>query len=364
MKTVYIQSIGGASGDMLLAALVDLGLPLDFLNRELSKLEIEGCKVEAVQDTRREMRGTILKVAVDGRSRLSPGELSGLVASSGLNCGQKGRASKVLDALWEAESRVHGEPRESLELEELGTMDTLVDVAGVIIGLDYFQVDDVWASPLVLGEASPPRRPGGYPNPAPATLELIAMAGAPVAPEQAIHQGAGELTTPTGAALITALAKFGRPALTVSSVGVGLGNKDPERFPNILRVWLGETERLSGQGKQSGVVLLETNLDDVTGEVLGYTQERLFAAGALDVWVTPVQMKKKPSGGGPIRTGAPGIGGNRLPDHPPGNPNPGGEDQACGAVRGGAGKPMGGDGFGTSKGQGKVNGRSAGGGCP
>ncbi len=296
MKTAYIQSIGGASGDMLLAALLDLGLPVEFLNQELAKLGVSGWALEASQETRREMRGTRLKVTVESSQRLSPRDLSELVANSGLGGEQKKRASLVLDALWAAESRVHGEPRESLELEELGTLDTLVDIAGVVIGLDYLGVDEVWSSPLVLGAAEPPRWPGGYPNPAPATLELIAMAGAPVAPEQAVQQGAGELTTPTGAALITTLARFGRPPLTVSSVGIGLGSKDPEHFPNILRVWLGESEQPPGQGKQSGIVLLETNLDDVTGEAVGFTQEQLFAAGALDVWVTPVQMKKNRPG--------------------------------------------------------------------
>ena len=300
MKAVYIQSIGGASGDMLLAALLDLGLPLDFLKQELSKLNVEGWQIDVQQETRREMRGTCLKVDVADSPRLAPRQLSELVSGSDLEPGQKRMASRVLDALWEAESRVHGESRESLELEELGTVDTLVDIAGVVIGLEYFQVEQVWASPLVLGAAEPSRWPGGYANPAPATLELAAMSGAPVTPELALHQGTGELTTPTGAALITTLAQFGRPALSVSSVGIGLGRKDPVQFPNILRVWLGETgepsEQQPRQGKQTGIVFLETNLDDASGEVLGYVQEQLFTAGALDVWLTPVQMKKNRPG--------------------------------------------------------------------
>ena len=296
MKIAYIQSIGGASGDMLLAALLDLGLPLDFLQQELSKMEISGYQISAGQETRGEMRGTKLNVKLDGGPRLSPGALSDLVSGSGLSAGQKQRAISVLDSLWNAESRVHGESRESLELEELGTVDTLVDVVGVAIGLDYFGVEKIFASHLVLGAAEPPRWPGGYPNPAPATLELIAMAGAPVAPEHPMYQGAGELTTPTGAALITTLAQFGRPPFSVSAVGVGLGTRDPEHFPNMLRIWLGETEQQTGPGKQGDIVLLETNLDDVPGEVLGFAQEQLFAVGALDVWLTPVQMKKNRPG--------------------------------------------------------------------
>ncbi|PKB83093.1 MAG: TIGR00299 family protein [SAR202 cluster bacterium Io17-Chloro-G9] len=296
MKVAYIQSIGGASGDMLLAALLDLGLPLDFLQQELSKMEISGYQLIAGQETRREMRGTKLNVQLDGGPRLSPRALSELVSGSGLSPEQKQRATRVLDSLWTAESRVHGEARESLELEELGTVDTLVDVVGVAIGMDYFSVEKIFASPLVLGAAEPPRWPGGYPNPAPATLELTAMAGAPVAPDNPMYQGVGELTTPTGAALITSLAEFWRPPFTVSAVGIGLGTKDPEQFPNMLRVWLGELDEPTVANKQGDIVLLETNLDDVPGEVLGFAQEQLFALGALDVWLTPVQMKKNRPG--------------------------------------------------------------------
>ena len=296
MKIAYIQSIGGASGDMFLAALLDLGLPLDFLRQGLSKMEISGYRLSAGQETRREMRGTKLTVSIDGGPRLSPAALSDLVSGSGLSNRQKQRASQVLDSLWTAESRVHGESRESLELEELGTVDTLVDVVGVAIGLEYFGVEKIFASPLVLGAAEPPRWPGGYPNPAPAPLELTAMAGAKVAADNPMYQGAGELTTPTGAALITALAEFERPPFTVSAVGVGLGSKDSEHFPNILRIWLGELDQPAANNKQGDIVLLETNLDDVPGEVLGFAQEALFALGALDVWLTPVQMKKNRPG--------------------------------------------------------------------
>ena len=129
---------------------------------------------------------------------------------------------------------MHGEAEEALELEELGSVDTLVDVVGFCIGLRELGVGRVQAAPLVLGEPSPPRRLGGYSNPAPATLELIAASGAPVAGDSPVHAGAGELTTPTGAALITTLAEFGRPAMSIQQVGVGLGTKDPAAFPNAL----------------------------------------------------------------------------------------------------------------------------------
>jgi uncharacterized protein (DUF111 family) len=165
-----------------------------------------------------------------------------------------------------------------------------------VAGLASLGVERVYASPLVLGAAEPPRWPGAYPNPAPAALELVAMAGAPVVADRPLYQGVGELTTPTGAAIITTLAAFERPTMSVTGVGVGLGSKDPESFPNMVRVWLGEVAGVPAAEKSGGTVLLETNLDDVTGQVLGHAQDRLFALGALDVWCTPVQMKKNRPG--------------------------------------------------------------------
>ena len=309
MRIAYIQPIGGASGDMLLAALIDVGLPLDWLRTELAKLEVPGYGLGAGQETRKEVRGTRLSVTVEDRTRYSPRLLLDTVRGSSLPQTVKDRSCSVLDNLWKAEARVHGEPAESLELEELGSLDTLIDVVGFVVGLERLGVDRVFAAPLVLGASEPPRWSGGYSNPAPATLELAAMSGAPVAEDRDIFKGAGELTTPTGAALITSLAEFRRPAFSVEKIGVGLGTKDPEKFPNVVRVWLGEMaippSPLSQGGtegdfgfapRQGNIVLLETNMDDVAGEVVGYVQERLFDLGALDVWYSPVQMKKNRPG--------------------------------------------------------------------
>ena len=296
MRIAYIQSIGGASGDMLLSALLDLGLPLEALQGELAKLGLDGYELTATLETRREVRGTKLSVNILDRTRYSPRALLDCVAQSSLPAEIKEKCEKTLSALWQAESRVHGEPQQDLELEELGSVDTLVDVVGVAVGLWHLGVRQVYAAPLVLGAPSPPRWPGGYSNPAPATLELVAMYGAPVAADLPVFQGAGELTTPTGAAIIASMATFERPAMSVTGVGVGLGTRDPENFPNVVRVWLGETASPSGTRRQGNIVLLETNMDDVTGEALGYAQECLFALGALDVWYTPVQMKKNRPG--------------------------------------------------------------------
>ena len=288
---------------MLLGALVDAGLPLDFLRDALARLPLGGYFIDAAQETRCEMRGTHLKVRMEDPTRHCTSALLDAVESSTLDTPVKEKAQFVLRALWRAEARVHGEAEEALELEELGSVDTLVDVVGVCAGLRELGIEAVFAAPLVLGEPSPPRRPGGYSNPAPATLELIAASGAPVAADSPAHVGAGELTTPTGAALITALSEFRRPAFSVQKVGVGLGTKDPPGFANALRVWLGEIEQAPSRDDEkpdifqpASVVLLETNLDDAPGLVLGHAQERLFALGALDVWYTAVQMKKNRPG--------------------------------------------------------------------
>ena len=301
MKLAYIQSIGGASGDMLLGALLDLGLTLEALQEGLASLGTVGYRLSTSQEARCEVRGARLTVTLDNGKRFTPRELNDTVAASSLPEEVKSGSIRVLNNLWQAECRVHGEEPEVLELEELGTVDTLVDVVGFVYGLHHLGITEVYSAPLVLGASTPPRWPGGYSNPAPATLELVAMAGAPVTPELAIHQGVGELTTPTGAAIITSLATFGRPAMSMGKVGVGLGGKDPEAFPNVVRIWLGETFQQNpidpGFAKrQQEIVLLETHLDDVTGEVLGYAQERLFSLGALDVWHTPIQMKKNRPG--------------------------------------------------------------------
>ena len=298
MRIAYIQPIGGASGDMMLGALTDLGMPIEHLEAELGKLNVGGYRLEARQETRCEMRGTYLKVDLEDQTRHSPKQLLETVAGSSLSESVKDRSSQVLNALWAAECRVHGETQDILELEELGSVDTLVDVVGSAIGFEYLEVAGIHAGPLVIGNATPPRWAGGYSNPAPATLELIAAAGAPVVGDKAMYEDAGELTTPTGAALITTLADFSRPAFNVDRVGLGLGTKDPAGFPNALRVWLADLAQAEATSSviQGEVVLLETNLDDVSGLVLGYTQERLFAIGALDVWNTPIQMKKNRPG--------------------------------------------------------------------
>ena len=276
---------------MLLGAFVDLGVPLEEITTQLNKLPISGFHVEKSQGLRNEISGTKVDVVLDDPVNLAASTMLQIVSDSNLSEFVKSSSLRIFHLLWDAECRVLGHSLEEIELDELGTLDTIVDIVGVCICLDYLGVENVYASPLVLGSSRPPIRPGGYSNPAPATLQIISQVKAPVVADNEIYDNIGELTTPTGAAIITGLATFVRPAVSVSAIGVGLGGKDPESFANIIRVWLGEISSESVV-MQSGSVLLETNIDDSSGEMLGYAKERLFDLGALDVWFTSIQMKK------------------------------------------------------------------------
>ena len=309
MKVAYIQSVGGASGDMLLGALLDSGVAVSIIENAVAALGIVGVGLGSKPDVRCEVRGTRALVDVSAARRYTPREMLDAVAhAEGLSEGVRARSTSVLNSLFDAEARVHGHDREAVHLDELGSADTLVDVVGVVAVLEHLGVENVYASPLVLGEATGPRRPGGYSNPAPATLEIIAASRSPIAPERPIYAGVGELTTPTAAALIASLAEFRQPAMTLDRIGVGIGGKDPAAFPNVVRLWLGEAASADRQTNPDGdrkpplarwqdnIILLETNLDDATGEQIGFAMELLFEAGALDVWYTPIQMKKNRPG--------------------------------------------------------------------
>ena len=292
MKVAHFQSIGGASGDMLLGALLDAGLPLEQLQNTLRLLPLpeHSLAVQSVQ--RGHLTATLLDVQIPGeRLGLSTRELLDAVNDSALPDGIKSTSMAVLNTLFEAERRVHrANGGDEVHLHELASADTLIDVVGTVAGLESLGVERVLSSPLVVGNRQPDR-PRNYPVPAPATLELAAMAGVPLETRANVSH---EMTTPTGAALLTALATFETPPqLTLQRVGYGAGRADLRGVPNVTSVWLGQAvETDAGET----VVLLETNIDDAQGVVMGYAQERLFAQGALDVWITPIQMKKNRPG--------------------------------------------------------------------
>ena len=282
----YLDLVGGASGDMLLGALLDAGLPQERLEEELGKLPVDGFTLEVSRGQRGGVSGAHVRVVIDADSVHTWADFAGAIECSTLSASTKAKALGVFRRLEEAERRAHRiAPEEaSPHLHELGSLDTLVDVVGVVAGLEALGVTEVYASPFPLGSGAAASQHGAIPAAAPATLELAAMAGAPVRP--AGHEG--ETVTPTGAALLTTLASFRRPTLNVQRVGYGLGTRDPASAPNVVALWLGEEV----QADQEGLALLETNIDDMNPQVYGHVQEMLLELGALDVWLTPIQMKK------------------------------------------------------------------------
>lgn len=292
MSSAYFQCIGGASGDMILGALLDAGLALGDLRGALGALGARGYALEARRARRGGLEGTHLVVNLDDRGNRSHTiqDFVDIVEASGLSEGVVRRSCAVFRRLAEAEARVHGgEPGEA-HLHELGTLDTLVDVVGSVAGLEMLGVERVYCSAFPSGSGVIRSEHGLLPVPAPATAALFAIANAPVAAAPGNAHNTGEMVTPTGAAILTTLAEFSHPQIDVKNIGYGLGTRDPAQYPNALALWLGEEQ--AAAARSTGTTLIETNIDDMNGELLGYVQERLLAAGARDVWFTPIQMKK------------------------------------------------------------------------
>ena len=288
LKAGYLHCIGGASGDMLLGALLDAGLPLEDLRAELAKLPVGGFSLEAEVVHRGVIRASLVTVThgPSAAGAYTIRDFLGMVDGSALAAPVKDRAREVLMRIEEAETRVHGEGH---ALHELGDLDTIVDVVGVVAGFALLGIDRLYSSPLPCGWGVISTRKGPLPSPAPATMQLIHMSGAKVVPPRGPYLSAGELVTPTGAALITALADFDAPPMRVERMGYGAGSRDTEEIPNVLALWVGEAEE---RAATAHVSLLETNIDDSTPELLGHVQDVLMGCGALDAWFTPIQMKK------------------------------------------------------------------------
>ncbi len=285
-RIAYLDCFSGVSGDMILGAMLDAGLDPAALRAELAKLPLSGYSLEVRRVRRAGLAATQAVVSVsDGQPARTIADILALIDASSLPDADKERGAAVFRRLAEAEAAVHGEPANQVRLHEVGAADALVDVMGALAGLRLLGVDALFASPLPLASGEVASQHGAIPLPAPATLELLARARAPVRPAA----GSEELVTPTGAAIVTALAAFELPEMTLERVGYGAGSRDPEGRANVLRLWLGQAEQPDGT---QAAVLLETNIDDMTGECLAYAVESLLAAGALDAWLTPVQMKK------------------------------------------------------------------------
>lgn len=293
MRIAYFDCIGGASGDMILGALLDAGLPLEVLQNAIAALDLPGCKVEAHKVMRGGIAATQAEVLLrDPASKRAWPEVERLVLASRLEPPVKETAHRILRRIAEVEARLHQVALDQVHLHELGSLDTLVDVVGAVAGLRTLGMEAITVSPLPMGRGQTHSLHGPLPLPAPATLELIK--GAPV-------QGVdveGELVTPTGAAILSTLAQqYGpMPAMTVQAIGYGAGQRDLP-FPNVLRLVIGDEVAPAGAGDTvEALTVLETNIDDMNPQGYDHIMARLFAAGALDVYFTPIHMKKNRPG--------------------------------------------------------------------
>jgi uncharacterized protein (TIGR00299 family) protein len=303
VRIAYFDCFSGASGDMLLGSLLDAGLDLKDLEADLSRLEMGPYRLVAHQVTRHGLTGTHLRVlegAGNWPARNLP-VIERIVGGSDLPDRVKNRSLSVFRRIARVEAAIHGTTVEEVHFHEIGAVDTLVDVVGFACALERLGIERVYSSPLRLGGGTVQTEHGLLPVPAPATLALLAEVGAPTVPgpvETLLETGqSAELVTPTGAALLAEFAAFARPAMTVTAAGYGFGTKEFD-WANALRVWLGEALSAAGhperveEAEGAQIVQLACNVDDATGETLGYVMDRLLKAGALDVWFTPIQMKK------------------------------------------------------------------------
>jgi len=322
----YFDCFSGISGDMVLGALVDAGAELEAIERELRKLSLPGWSIAAEKVRRQSIMATQVKVHVEGdhaheaaapasrrhpssdaRSRMDkshrhsharPHERRGLteivkmIDAAGLSPRATGRAKKIFQRLGEAEAKVHGVPIEKVHFHEVGAVDSIVDIVGAAIGFDLLGIDEFACSAMDLGGGHVHTEHGVLPVPAPATVELLR--GAPTH-SSGIQR---ELVTPTGAAIATTLAaRFGAiPAMRLRGVGYGAGSTQLEEKPNVLRLLLGERFETQIGEWDAPITVIETNVDDMSPQIYGYFAEKALAAGALDVFSTPAQMKKNRPG--------------------------------------------------------------------
>lgn len=298
MKILYYDCFSGISGDMNLGALVDLGVDSDYLIKELSKLELSAeYEINVKKDLKNGISGTKVDVVLTYKEHSHPHhednhehyhrnlkDIAAIINGSSLNDRVKKTSMDMFMRIAQAEANVHGESIDEVHFHEVGAIDSIVDMVGAAIALDYLKVDKIMSSPVQVGGGFVKCAHGLIPVPAPATVEIL----------KGIPMKSGivpfETTTPTGAAILAAnVDEFtDKMDFSVEKIGYGLGSRDLE-IPNVLRVYLGEVKSREETEEQ---YLLETNIDDMNPEFYSYVEERLFEKGALDVFKTPIIMKK------------------------------------------------------------------------
>lgn len=291
---VYFDCFSGVSGDMVLGALLDCGLELAWLRGALEaglpgfrgyRIAEETIVQQGITGTRCTVRRShdVVPESRDWRA------IQALLLSSNLADRPRELALRIFERLATAEAQVHGVPVDDVHFHEVGAIDSIVDIVGAALGLDRLGLTSFYASPLTDGRGVTRSQHGAIPVPVPATAALLALAGAP-SREAATEF---ELVTPTGAAIVTALAEFRRPEFRVTGVGYGFGQRELD-WPNALRLWLGTdaADETADDAEYDAVVVLDTNIDDMNPQFYAPLLDRLFAVGALDAFLTPVIMKK------------------------------------------------------------------------
>jgi pyridinium-3,5-bisthiocarboxylic acid mononucleotide nickel chelatase len=293
MKIAYFDCFSGISGDMTLGALVDAGCPVDHLRAELQKLNVPGWELSAEKVWKNGMAATYVKVrAEDQHKHRSLTAIKEILGRSQLAAPIRERAVAIFQKLGEAEASVHDVPLDKIHFHEVGAVDAILDIVGACIGFDALGIDRFTCSPLNVGGGAAKMAHGVLPVPAPATAALLKG-------NTTYSNGVQrELVTPTGAAIIATLCDSTgpQPLMSVSTIGYGAGTADLEGQPNVLRIMIGEAAEKVVAGYDEEIAVIEANLDDMNPQIYGYVLERALAGGALDVYTTPVQMKKNRPG--------------------------------------------------------------------
>lgn len=286
MKYIYIDAIGGASGDMLLGAFLDGLVPLEHFEKTLAKLKLAGCRIEVRNTHRHQIGAKKFTVHSSYHAHRALPDIIELIERSDLKDSIRQQTISVFRKLGEQEARIHQVPIEKVHFHEVGGVDSIVDIAGTFICLDYLQPGKILTSPLPVSRGLVQSSHGTLPVPAPATLALLQ--DYPLR-YQSIQE---ELVTPTGAALISSISDgqlTGYFNFTVSKIGYGAGSRTFKQLPNLLRIWTGQLSDSSGM---ENILQIETNIDDMNPEFYPHLQQLLFNAGALDAAIYPGIMKK------------------------------------------------------------------------
>jgi len=291
---LYLDCFSGASGDMILGALIDLGLPMDALKGALGSLALEYGDIGAERVLRGGIAATKFRLH-DTRPAGADGghkhyHLKGIVNAirrSALKPESQDTAIHLFERLAEAEAAIHNTPIEKVHLHEVGALDSIIDIVGAVYGFDYFGIEDIAASPVNVGGGTVHCAHGELPVPAPATARLLK--DIPV-----YGKGTSEMVTPTGALLVTGYARtFGPlPGMQIEKIGYGAGDRDPKESPNVLRIFKGERATTASADGDERVVKIECEIDDMNPQLFGPLLDGLLGAGAVDAFYTPVQMKK------------------------------------------------------------------------